>query len=143
MEKVLNHEFGLYLLHFWRWMVNLCKSFWIISLACFFFTFESEWWTYVKGSESVISLVFSSLLKVNGKLMQKLLNPQFGWYFLQLLKWMVIFWKRFWIINLASIFFTSESEWYTYAKGSELLISLIFSSLFKVNGKLLLKVLNH
>ena len=55
-------------------MVNLWKKFEMINLACIFFTFESEWKTSGKGSESLIWLVFPSILKVNGKLMQNVLN---------------------------------------------------------------------
>ena len=46
----------------------------MINLACIFFSFESEWESYRKGSESLIWLEFSSNFKVNGKPMQKVLN---------------------------------------------------------------------
>ena len=85
-----------------------------------FCSFDSEWSTYGEGSESLLWLVFSPLMNVNGKVIQKVLNHY-----------------------LSSILFTFESERQTYAKGSKSLIFHVSFSLLKQIGKLMQKVLKH
>ena len=129
-------------------MVKLCKRYWIISLTYIFFKFESDLKTYPKGPKALIWLVFSSILKVNVKLMQNFLNHQFGLNFLQFWNRMVLIWLALFSLlkvngklmqkllnHQFGLYFLQFLKW--------MLICLIFSSGLKVNGKLMRKVMNH